>query len=268
MYPVEFDNGYIRVGGYVGSESIAGKNRAKQSIFVNRRYIKSSLISNAAQRAFDTRLMSGRFPFFVLDITISSREIDVNVHPNKLSVRFRDDERVALSVTRAIVEALNSASTAYPFFECSAEQEPCTVRDSDSDADSASAHIISTAGQPNAGTGRYDNIDVYAESTKNVQSNESALVRAEAVSEEFSTVSGDSCGVETAAENIDWSLNKPSKWMLRDSGAAAIPDFMPDTHFERNLGSIPFYSSNAVPQRQGRGKNGRRPGQPDRPASQ
>lgn len=99
LYPVEFDNGYIRVGGYVGSESIAGKNRAKQSIFVNRRYIKSSLISNAAQRAFDTRLMSGRFPFFVLDITISSREIDVNVHPNKLSVRFRDDERVALSVT-------------------------------------------------------------------------------------------------------------------------------------------------------------------------
>ena len=107
LYPVEFDNGYIRVGGYVGSESIAGKNRAKQSIFVNRRYIKSSLISNAAQRAFDTRLMSGRFPFFVLDITISSREIDVNVHPNKLSVRFRDDERVALSVTRAIAEAMN-----------------------------------------------------------------------------------------------------------------------------------------------------------------
>lgn len=35
--------------------------------------------------------------------------------------------------------------------------------------------------------------------------------------------------------------------MLRDSGAAAIPDFMPDTHFERNFGSIPFYSSNAVP---------------------
>lgn len=115
LYPVEFDNGYIRVGGYVGSESIAGKNRAKQSIFVNRRYIKSSLISNAAQRAFDTRLMNGRFPFFVLDITISSREIDVNVHPNKLSVRFRDDERVALSVTRAITEALNSVSTAYPF---------------------------------------------------------------------------------------------------------------------------------------------------------
>lgn len=35
--------------------------------------------------------------------------------------------------------------------------------------------------------------------------------------------------------------------MLRDSGAASIPDFMPDTHFERNFGSIPFYSSNAVP---------------------
>lgn len=51
----------------------------------------------------------------MLDITISSREIDVNVHPNKLSVRFRDDERVALSVTRAIAEAMNSVSTAYPF---------------------------------------------------------------------------------------------------------------------------------------------------------
>ena len=82
----------------------------------------------------------------MLDITISSREIDVNVHPNKLSVRFRDDERVALSVTRAIAEALNSVSTAYPFPACAAEQAPCTIKDSDSD--SASAHIISTTQDP------------------------------------------------------------------------------------------------------------------------
>lgn len=46
------------------------------------------------QRAYDTRLMQGRFPFAVLHIGISPEEIDVNVHPNKLEVRFRHEDRI------------------------------------------------------------------------------------------------------------------------------------------------------------------------------
>ncbi|MBQ7060875.1 MAG: DNA mismatch repair endonuclease MutL [Clostridia bacterium] len=107
LYSVLYDDGYIRISGFVGGESIARNNRVQQSVFINRRYIKSMVISNAVQRAFLTRLMNHRYPFFVLDITLSSREVDVNVHPNKLSVRFRDEERVSNAVTRAVSDALS-----------------------------------------------------------------------------------------------------------------------------------------------------------------
>lgn len=106
LYKIDYDDGYIRIDGYVGGESIARANRTHQSVFVNKRYIKSVLISNAVQRAFLTRLMNHRFPFFVLNILISNREVDVNVHPNKLSVRFSDEERVSNAVTSAITDAL------------------------------------------------------------------------------------------------------------------------------------------------------------------
>lgn len=106
LYKVDHDDGYMRITGYVGGESIARSNRMQQSVFVNHRYIRSALVSNAVQRAFLTRLMNHRFPFLVLNITISSREVDVNVHPNKLSVRFKDEERIANTVARAITNAL------------------------------------------------------------------------------------------------------------------------------------------------------------------
>lgn len=105
LYAVDFDDGYMRISGYVGSETIARSNRNQQNTFINGRYIKSQLISHAVQRAYDTRLMAGRFPFFVLNILLSSAEVDVNVHPNKLSVRFKDDARIAYAISKSVRDA-------------------------------------------------------------------------------------------------------------------------------------------------------------------
>lgn len=107
LYSVNFDDGYMRISGYVGSEAIARSNRNHQNVFINKRYVKSQLISHAVQRAYDTRLMSGRFPFFVLNILLSSAEVDVNVHPNKLSVRFKDDTRIAYATSKAVRDAFS-----------------------------------------------------------------------------------------------------------------------------------------------------------------
>lgn len=106
LYEVDYDDGYISIKGFAGGELTARANRIQQSIFVNKRYVKSAIIGNAVQRAYLTKLMTHRFPFFVLNVLISSREVDVNVHPNKLSVRFGDEERVARAVTAAVGEAL------------------------------------------------------------------------------------------------------------------------------------------------------------------
>ena len=114
LYKISYDDGYVKITGFTGSETTARSTRTHQSVFVNRRYIKSQRISLAVQQAYDTRLMNGKYPFFVLNITISPYEIDVNVHPNKLSIRFKDEQRISSSVTNAVKNAFaeNTVKTA------------------------------------------------------------------------------------------------------------------------------------------------------------
>ena len=96
-----YDDGYVRLSGFIATEQAARSNRNAQSFFINARYIKSQKLSFALQRAYDMRLMVGKFPFAVLNLAISPNEIDVNVHPNKLDVRFKNEERVMRAATIA-----------------------------------------------------------------------------------------------------------------------------------------------------------------------
>lgn len=105
---VEFDNGYMKLEGYIGNQEISRPNRSMESLFVNGRYIRSMALNNAIERAYDTRMMVGRYPFAALHLTISSREVDVNVHPAKTQVRFADEARVAYGFTSACAQALRS----------------------------------------------------------------------------------------------------------------------------------------------------------------
>ncbi|MBO4562497.1 MAG: DNA mismatch repair endonuclease MutL [Clostridia bacterium] len=123
---VHYDDGYVLIEGFCGDEYIARSNRVQQSIFVNSRYIRSQQISYAAQRAYNTRLMVGRFPFLALKIRISPREVDVNVHPNKLTVRFRDEERIDSAVLLAVRDALEGRHEEAPSPE-ETDEPPKTV---------------------------------------------------------------------------------------------------------------------------------------------
>lgn len=106
LRPVSYRYGQLEVSGFVGTEQLARPNRLHQSLFVNGRYIRSQRISFAVQRAFETRLMSGKFPFYVLELRIPWEAVDVNVHPQKMEVRFRDEEQVFRAVTVATRMAL------------------------------------------------------------------------------------------------------------------------------------------------------------------
>ena len=104
--PVSFDDGYLKISGYVGVPDLARANRSGQTILLNGRIIRSNALSNALSRSFDTRVLIGRFPFAVLYLNIAYAEVDVNVHPAKLEVRFTDEQRVTRSVVVACSEAL------------------------------------------------------------------------------------------------------------------------------------------------------------------
>ena len=104
--PVSFDDGYLKIVGFVGVPNLARANRSGQTFLLNGRIIRSNSLSNALSRSFDTRVLIGRFPFAVLYVNIAYAEVDVNVHPTKMEVRFTDEQRVTRSIVVACSEAL------------------------------------------------------------------------------------------------------------------------------------------------------------------
>ncbi len=105
MVPV-LHSGSIRVDGLIGIPSIARSTRAFESFFVNRRYIKSKLLTDALESAYKTLLFLDKKPVAVLNITIEPGRIDVNVHPTKQEVKFDSEELVFTEVHLAVKEAL------------------------------------------------------------------------------------------------------------------------------------------------------------------
>lgn len=98
-------NGVV-LHGYVGIGDSARGNRGHQSFFINGRYMRSTLLSGALEEGTRERVMIGKYPTCVLHLTMPYDQVDVNVHPNKLEVRFQREAEVAEAVTTLIREAL------------------------------------------------------------------------------------------------------------------------------------------------------------------
>ena len=96
----------ILLKGYVGIGENARGNRGQEYFFINGRMMHSSVLSAALENACRERVMIGKFPVCALQITIAYEAVDVNVHPNKLEVRFRDEAAVSEAVMSLVLEAL------------------------------------------------------------------------------------------------------------------------------------------------------------------
>ena len=108
---IEFSNhedSYIRIYGYVGRESIARGSRNNQSIYVNNRYIKNKTVVAAVENAFKSFSTVNKFPFFVLFIDIPADNIDVNIHPTKAEIKFKDERMIFKAVFDTVHNALKN----------------------------------------------------------------------------------------------------------------------------------------------------------------
>lgn len=94
------------VHGYIGTSEISRGSRNNQSIFVNRRYIKSGLITTAVENAFKSFLTVNKYPFFVLFLDIYPEFIDVNVHPTKSEIKFEDERSIYKLVFNTVHESI------------------------------------------------------------------------------------------------------------------------------------------------------------------
>ncbi|KEI15242.1 DNA mismatch repair endonuclease MutL [Clostridium haemolyticum] len=99
----------VSVYGYIGNSEISRGSRNNQSIFVNKRYIKSGIITAAVENAFKSFSTVNKFPFFVLFLDIYPEFLDVNVHPTKSEVKFQDERIVYKVVFDAVHSALSDS---------------------------------------------------------------------------------------------------------------------------------------------------------------
>lgn len=94
------------VQGFIGKPFISRGNRNFEMYFINGRYIKSTLMTKCIEDAYKSYLMKHQYPFTVLHIEMDSNLIDVNVHPAKMEIRFRQSERIYEQLSAAIQSAL------------------------------------------------------------------------------------------------------------------------------------------------------------------
>lgn len=97
---------FCTLSGYIGKPVISRGNRSMMNYFINGRYIKSPIIHRAIEEAYAPYSMQHRYPFTVLHIRIDAKYIDVNVHPQKMELRFNNEKEVFQSVYHGISEAL------------------------------------------------------------------------------------------------------------------------------------------------------------------
>ena len=98
----------VRVSGLIGQAGLSRATRDQQFVFVNGRAIESPVIGAAMKEGYHTALMKGQFPVTFLFLELDPAEVDVNVHPAKREVRFRDPASVREAVVGAIRRTLES----------------------------------------------------------------------------------------------------------------------------------------------------------------
>ncbi|MBX2980092.1 MAG: DNA mismatch repair endonuclease MutL [Flavobacteriales bacterium] len=106
LVPVEDATEVLGVSGFVGKPEFARRSRGEQYFFVNRRYIRSAYLEHALRKAYDELVTRENFPSWFLFLELDPAQIDINIHPTKTEIKFRDDRLVYAIVHAAVRRAL------------------------------------------------------------------------------------------------------------------------------------------------------------------
>lgn len=158
LLEVESGKGRLRVSGFIGQAGVSRASRAQQFIFVNGRAIESPVIGAALKEGYHTALMKGQFPVTFLFVELDPAEVDVNVHPAKREVRFRDPAGVREAVVAAIRRTLESDRSSWrEQFRAPAPPDIPFVNPEQplAPADDSQATFPVTAGQPTVTDDRF-----------------------------------------------------------------------------------------------------------------
>jgi DNA mismatch repair protein MutL len=106
MLEVQAEDDGLRLSGFISPVALTRSNRKDITFFVNGRWVQETALNSALLQAYHTLLMVGRFPLAALFLELPAEDVDVNVHPAKAEVRFREQDRIFSFVQRAIRRGL------------------------------------------------------------------------------------------------------------------------------------------------------------------
>ena len=106
LLEVSFENDFMKIEGFVGKPEISRGNRTFENYYINGRYVKNRIIAKAIEDAYKGFLMQHKFPFVSLHIEMTGNDLDVNVHPTKMEVRFARATEVYDAVYDTVRKAL------------------------------------------------------------------------------------------------------------------------------------------------------------------
>ncbi len=114
LLPVSYTMNHIAVSGYIARPLSARPNRSMQHFFINGRLVKSRTCLVALEEAYKNAMMVGKFPSCVLHLQVPLSQVDVNVHPAKIEVRFSDEKQIFDSVYYACKSTLHEKDMPKP----------------------------------------------------------------------------------------------------------------------------------------------------------
>ena len=114
LLTVDFADSEVKVRGFIGKPTLLKGTRQWQTLLVNGRIITNRMIAKAIDHAYQSQIPKSGFPFAVLNITVDTESIDVNVHPQKSEIKFSDDSTVYKAMYKALTDALTRPMSAKP----------------------------------------------------------------------------------------------------------------------------------------------------------
>ena len=106
LLEVSYENDFMKIEGYAGKPEVSRGNRSFENYYVNGRFVKNNIITKAIEDAYKGFVMQHKFPFVSLQIQMTGNDLDVNVHPRKLEVRFARGAEVYDAIYEAVHNAL------------------------------------------------------------------------------------------------------------------------------------------------------------------
>ena len=110
LLPVNREDHLGSARGLIGKPTLVKSSRSHQFFFINGRWIQSRMLSQAVEQAYQSMMPKNGFAFVILNITLDPAQLDVNIHPQKTDIRFREERDVFRLVRRAVQDALAEGS--------------------------------------------------------------------------------------------------------------------------------------------------------------